>query len=331
MEKHNNQYNEYAFALIIDEFEGEITEEQRRELQEWRNVSAENEQIYRDFYSIKTEIDSLADFRKIDPNSSWEKISGQLKDNVVALDSDKGKQKHSYKWIYSIAASVILLCSLFLYKQANELESIETAKGGHKRIILPDGSWVALNEETIIQFSRSDFKTRRELNLIQGQAYFQVTHNPKNPFIIKTKEASIEDLGTTFLATRNEKEVSVLVNSGKVELKSLSTGEAKVITPGRVGIYTINQNKITNTPASDTSQLKWLNTQLTFVNASLKDIVTKLQEVYGKEITIKDSSLRSRRLTAPLRYQTVDSALSVISASLQVKVIKNGNGYMILK
>lgn len=334
-----NNFNEYAFSLIVDEFEGNISEDQKKELQAWRQSSTENEKIYQEFYSIKSEIDLLAGIRKIDVNASWDKVNEGLDSKAFSLrnSSPEGSgpefaipPRRSYKWLLGLAASVLLVIGFFIFKPAG-LDKLETAAGEHKRITLPDGSWLALNEGTLIQYDSLNFINRRELSLVKGEAFFSVVHNHDKPFLIKTDEITIQDLGTEFFVTKDKGSVKVKVSSGTVALKALSTGESKIIAAGHTGFYASNERSLTERPDTGAQQIRWLNNQLTFVNADLNDVVNKLKSVYGKNIMIKDSSLKHRKLTAPLAYQTVDSALSVIAATLQVKVTTSASGFLISK
>ncbi|WP_207424819.1 FecR family protein [Desertivirga brevis] len=334
-----NNFNEYAFTLIVDEFDGNISEDQKMELQAWRQLSAENEKIYQEFHSIKSEIDALAAFKEIDVNASWSKVNEGLDARVFNLRGSSSERKaratgsstkKSYKWLYGLAASVIFVIGLLMFRSGG-LDRLETGAGEHKRVTLPDGSWLALAEGTVIQYDSLGFNNKRELIFVKGEAFFRVIHNHEKPFLIKTDEATIQDLGTDFFVTKNKESVKVMVSSGTVALKALATGESRIISAGHSGLYSSNDKSLTEKPDTGAHEVQRLNKQLTFVNADLMEIVNKLKSVYGKNIVIKDRSLMHRKLTAPLSYQTVDSALSVIAASLQVKVARSGSGFVIMK
>ncbi|WP_207532887.1 FecR family protein [Desertivirga arenae] len=333
-----NNFNEYAFSLIIDEFEGTISEDQKKELQAWRQAAAGNEKIYQEFYTIKSEIDLLAEYKGIDIEASWTKVNQGLDTKGFSLRTASVERSEltiaapgkNYKWIYGLAASILLVIGLWVFRPAR-VDHLETAAGEHKRMELPDGSWVALNEGTVIEYDSLNFSNKRELTLVKGEAFFKVIHNHEKPFLVRTDQATIQDLGTEFLVTKAKGSVKVLVSSGTVALKALATGESKIISAGYFGMYVSNEGVLTEKADTGARRMDWLNKQLSFVNTDLNEIVDKLKKVYGKEIIIKDSSLKHRKLTAPLAYQTVDSALSVIAASLQVKVVQSGSGFVISK
>ncbi len=78
---------------------------------------------------------------------------------------------------------------------------ITTPKGGQYQILLPDGSNVWLNSGSSLRYPSRFAADRREVELVEGEAYFDVSHKQtkaKIPFLVKTKSQTIEVLGTEF-------------------------------------------------------------------------------------------------------------------------------------
>jgi len=325
-------YNE-ALMLIIDEFDGAISDVQQIQLQQWRSVSTDNERIYKEFYALNVEIEALAHLKQLDLDASWKRLEEDLADrNIVTFREAPPVQKSPGKWkqILSIAATILAVLGVYYYLQASSVEIVQTAKGGHKRISLPDGSWLAMNEETIVEFNKKDFASNRKLRLVKGEAFFEIKHDVSHPFKVQAAEATIEDLGTSFTVTNSEDEVNVVVSSGKVAFSAASAGNPQVILPQQIASYNFSNKKIQVADAALSGHdLSWINQQLFFNNASLSSVIKALDECYDVKISLSDKSLESRKLTANLAFRTVDSALEVISASMQLKVRKNDEGYLL--
>lgn len=328
--ENQSDYNE-ALLLIVDEFEGIISESDLQKLQTWRIQSEENERIYQEFHSIRIEVDVLVNLKQLSVDDSWERLDAQLVDEPMVLPlltEDSGSRSKSLVTWMSIAASIALLLGFFFYQQGRSVQTLATSKGGHLRFSLPDGSFVALNEETEVQYNSADFAENRTVKLLRGEAYLVVQHNELRPFKVLAGDAVVEDLGTAFSVSRNQNSVKVFVNSGKVMLKAVGNGSSKLILPQHAAVLDAKNQVVNEIPAGQVS-LHWLQTSLTFSNTDLSEIISKLERVYQADINLEAPSLNNRKLTANLSYPTVDSALSVVAASLQLEVNKVKGKYTI--
>ena len=97
-----------------------------------------------------------------------------------------------------------------------------SAEQAVQQITLPDGSEVELNLNT--QLSFANYRHHRSVRLSEGEAYFQVSHNNEQPFIISAANGTITVTGTRFNVWKYQDSVivavtqgSVKVNNGKVE------------------------------------------------------------------------------------------------------------------
>lgn len=329
--ENQSDYNE-ALMLIIDEFEGSISNEDLQKLQLWRTQTFENERIYQEFHAIKIEVDALVNLKQLNVDDAWARVDANLDDHIKVLpliaETLPAKSNKKIKFWLSIAASLTFLLGFFLYQQNNAIQTFTTNKGGHLRFLLPDGSFVALNEETEVQFNSSNFANNRVVKLIKGEAYLVVTHNAMHPFKVFAGDAVVEDLGTVFSVARSDNSVKVFVSSGKVMLKSSENGSSKLILPQHTAEFQSDIKSLNEIP-SQAGTLNWVQQSLSFNNANLSEIVSKLGTVYNVQITLANNTLNSRKLTANLSYQTLDSALAIVSASLQLKVNKANGKYIL--
>ncbi len=82
-------------------------------------------------------------------------------------------------------------------------------------VILPDGSWAYLNNESSIEYDKI-FNER--VVQTEGEVFFSVKKG-KSPFVVKTELGEIQVLGTKFNVKSSYKELEVEVEEGIVELK----------------------------------------------------------------------------------------------------------------
>lgn len=103
----------------------------------------------------------------------------------------------------------------------------QTGVGGLKEVHLEDGSTITLGGQTklLVAFSAQ----RRSVNLVEGQAWFKVVHDAHRPFVVAAGDGTIEDVGTSFLVTRESDRVIVTVTEGVVEV---SAHRSQQVSPG---------------------------------------------------------------------------------------------------
>ena len=97
-------------------------------------------------------------------------------------------------------------------------ESYSTRVGETREIVLSDGSLVTLNTDSRILVRYG--KARREIQLLQGEALFDVAKNKKRPFVVMAGDTQVRAVGTSFtVKLLPEQPVQVLVREGVVEIK----------------------------------------------------------------------------------------------------------------
>ncbi len=127
-------------------------------------------------------------------------LEKSFKDLEAKLEAKKSLKIISLykKWVFSIAASLVLFISLNYFFNANTTD-YKTSFGEQKTVALLDGSDVVLNANSIISFNPKQWKNKRIVYL-QGEAFFKVKKD-KKPFEVKTQNGTIQVLGTRFNVT----------------------------------------------------------------------------------------------------------------------------------
>ncbi len=109
-------------------------------------------------------------------------------------------------------------------QQPTFTQSLATARGEQRQLALPDGSTLWLDTATQVEISL--YRQRREVRLLEGQAFFSVQHNSAQPFDVLAGATRVTVVGTRF-SVRNtrsglgeEGQVSVAVEQGRVRVAS---------------------------------------------------------------------------------------------------------------
>jgi transmembrane sensor len=121
------------------------------------------------------------------------------------------------RWLFAVAASAIVGLGLlgWLGEPGSGSKYYETAVGGSQRVGLADGSSVLLNTDSRLRVQLS--ATRRDVELIRGEALFTVAHDKLRPFYVSAAGTLVRAVGTEFsVRIRDDRTVEVLVAEGRV-------------------------------------------------------------------------------------------------------------------
>jgi transmembrane sensor len=324
----NNE--ELIYELIIEDLDETISISDKMMLQQWRSADAANEQTYQEFLKVQKSIDELYGVHA-NADASWDSLEKKLPlaDHETFEPVVKKISLESY---IRIAAVLLLIASVGYYFVAQgKYEVVSTSETANiTRIVLPDETVVNLNAGTKIKYNKENFLRERTLEVLDGEVFIQVVKHGGAQFKVITGEVEAADIGTSFNVESRKDKVSVTVEEGKVALKHKATNRLLLLTPGKVGTFDATSNQLAIADNSDLNYKSWLDKRFNFKGVVLSKVASQLQEVYQVPVVVKGTVLNNRRFTvANLHYQTIDSALAVISASLQCKVTREKATYVL--
>jgi len=173
-----------------------------------------------------------------------------------------------------------------------QYNKIEIPKGGQYQLRLPDGTKVWLNAATTLKYpvSFSSAKERRvELN---GEAYFEVTHNKNVPFRVVTGKQVIEVLGTHFNVNSytDEPTIETTLLEGSVKVSSTQKSNnlpSAIIKPGEQASF--SGHKINISPIDIDEVMAWKNGDFIFKNKDFKTTMRSIARWYDVDIVYEDN------------------------------------------
>jgi transmembrane sensor len=126
----------------------------------------------------------------------------------------------------SLITGVVVVAGLLAW-QRERYPEFTTDIGEHRSLALADGSTVDLNarSKVLVEFSASE----RRVELLEGQALFQVAKDKSRPFIVKSGDATVRAVGTQFDVDRKNTGTTVTVIEGRVVVYSEVRPETSVV------------------------------------------------------------------------------------------------------
>lgn len=167
---------------------------------------------------------------------------------------------------------------------------------------LSDGSMVWLNSGSKLVYPAVFNGKTREVYL-EGEAIFEVTHNPHKPFKVLSINQEVEVLGTVFnVSSYKDDDLSFTVlKSGSVKINYSDNNIAGIkIKPGTLASYNAISKKANTKEVNINDYFSWRDGFLNFKKDNLKFIMTKLSRYYNVQIIIENENLAAQTFSGNL-------------------------------
>lgn len=292
---------------VIDEWiaryvTGDLSGKEAEALQAWTLESAENEAYFRKMLEVWSSAVSPQEEDWYDAEKAFTVFKQR-----IATDTSKGRRslRKTKRWKqvgrYAATVAVVCLLSIFFYQQgANQLKDtlsqieVEVPAGSSTKMRLPDGTLVVLNAESRICYAPDFGIDSREVTL-EGECYFEVTHNPKVPFYVHSKDMGVKVLGTkfNFCDYPDDPTATVTLLKGKVSLDNkLGSEEGFLLAPGERATLDKQNGRLVKERINRLQNArKWTEGQLTFDETPLPMVAKVLERAYDVKIVLADPTL----------------------------------------
>lgn len=326
---------------------GNAGSEERQELENWMAESHGNRRLVQEVNEVWNQ--SPPEDFDVDVQNAWEQYryrnhkKAQHSESVVGYVRNKSRLP-----LYFFRAAAVLLVTLFAglfvhyqmgleeqraAEQAsvfNILQELETAQGEKARVTFSDGTRVTLNSASSVKFPQEFRGSTREVYL-EGEAYFEVAHNPEKKFIVHSQDARVEVLGTEFNVRgwSEDAGVEVVVKGGKVSVQS-STRQPNersevILTEGLKTELERGQDPGEPVKVNPVNHLLWTSGGIHFDNEPFHRVVRDLERRFNVNITVADQTLLDVPYTGTFQYAELNEVLSVIAASMDVGFSREGS------
>lgn len=325
--------NERYIELIFRYLSHETDDSETALLQMWLKSDSKNQKIF-DKYKKTFELTknyTNSEVSALEIEREWDIIASRI--NFSSFQDFGGKTTHRKSYILYAAAAMLALVMLvgggLLYLDSTMSTNL-TAEESVLKTNLSDGSQVALNIHSTLEYSKGFNKKQREVKL-SGDAYFEVSHNVKKPFVVKTSLVSIEVIGTKFYAEERDSGVFVAVSEGKVRVYDSSNPQKELIlNPNENTFFNPMEKNPEKNIGNNPNLISWSNRQLNFENVPLSIVVKDLERTYHVKIVLKNTEIGKCRLNVSFNDESLDSVLKIIETTLNLRIIKSANTYEIV-
>ncbi len=277
-----------------------------------------------------------------DADSPEINLPGKAREEILTniLGTAHPKAKRATMW-WSWAAAVLLALGGFIWLtlRSSQTAHVQIARNeqpsrqdepqvirGKQFLVLPDGSTVLMNEHAELTYSPASFRNGSRDVTLQGEAYFDIAHDPAKPFRVKSGTVVTRVLGTAFNVNMQKDKVVVTVTRGLVEVGNKQRVYAK-IKPDEQITVDIRTEHYNTAPVSATEETAWKDAYLVLDNINLEKAGQLIGEHYGVKLTFSRAEVRKCRITASfLHHENLDTVLTVLTKMIGATYsIENGN------
>jgi len=210
---------------------------------------------------------------------------------------------------------------------AEAIRVATTTPGQRAMFRLPDGTKVVLSVASVLRHPREFREGSREVSL-EGEAYFEVLHDERRPFVVRAGDLVAKDLGTEFTVRAYPEDAGarVVVREGKVAIRAAAGatgGPERVVAPGQLGRLGGGGEPVVE-QADTAAYFAWTEGRLVFANTPLGEAVKQIERWRDVEIRLSPTDIGKRQFTTSFGDETTFAILQVIGTGLRLDVVQTG-------
>ena len=160
-----------------------------------------------------------------------------------------------------------------------------------------------------------------------GEGVFDVVHDTKHPFVIKTQNSEIEVVGTSFNVRSYQEEdfVEVTVLEGKVRFGAQELVEKPLLTKNQVGILKTNDVIVEVDSVQSDLSIAWFTQTLNFDDASLFEVLQSLERVYEASFNVGNTDIYTCTFNADVSDLSLDEIMKALELALGLEYTSEGD------
>lgn len=197
--------------------------------------------------------------------------------------------------------------------------SVSTPLGVKSDVVLPDGSRVRLNGGTRIVYPAL-FGDERRVE-VDGEAYFEVEHDARRPFVVVTGQVASTVLGTTFNvhAYSEDENFQITLATGSLLVDGGPESRSVRLRPGEQGFFEKTSGLLSLRRVNVEHVLSWQEDRLYFRAEPLASIARSLERQFNVSIAIPDERLRRICFTGEfVEGENIHEIMRIISADSRI-------------
>lgn len=223
------------------------------------------------------------------------------------------------------AAGLAAALGLGFYMRQGPEEVYASPLGKTRQVALSDGSLLLLNTDSQAKVRLG--RTRRSVELVSGEAMFEVAKDARRPFIVAAGATRVRAVGTRFVVQRQTRQVDVTVYEGVTEIVNRPAG-VKTLAPARTAAA-VNDGGVQIKTLSDEDleqRLSWREGMIAFDGVTLEQAARQFARYSDQKILIDDPTIAARTVTGLFLATNPEGFARAVATSMDLKTTQTAQG-----
>lgn len=322
---------DFYISLLYKRLSKDILPDEDEKLEAWIQASAENSFLADSVTLAWEESDSLSAKPEVNLSEAFSELETRIREdeksevNKIAKPKIRSFQRN---WMKIAAAITFLLAAALLlgdYFTPKTVEWVELRTTDEKKTVsLADNSVIQLKENSRISYPKSFTESTRTIKF-EGEAFFDISPDPKHPFIIDAPQETIKVLGTSFRvkAFKDDSISLVQVATGKVSFRAKDGSQELILIKDEMGVLDKNTHKMEKTQEVDPNDMAWGTHVLDFKGSAIQDVLSQLGAYYQVNFEVENPALNTCKFHFTGKEdEPLENFLDAISSILGTEIIK---------
>ena len=326
----------YYTGLILKFLSGKIQPNEKVELDAWRAADEDHRTF---FEAMQSNWENYPASQQ-ETTLAYQQLARRLSLPQDPVTFSQTETTYAFRniplvWLRTAAAFIgfLLLAFLTYHLISPSMTVYQTGYGETASYRLPDSSVITLNANSSLEFTDNWQKKGVREIWLDGEAFFKITKTSKNStsglpirFVVHTPQVDVEVLGTSFNVEDRRGTTTVVLNSGKVKLKSDRLPDSEVVMqPGDYVAMSESQDQLIRKVVNPAHFSSWTKHKLIMNHTSLGEIAQTIQDYYGLQVRFNTVAIAEKTLTGSIPTDDLNRFLDVLSASADVQIERRGN------
>ncbi|MFV0268652.1 MAG: FecR family protein [Draconibacterium sp.] len=252
-----------------------------------------------------------------------------IQERMLQDSFNRRKYSNRVNWFVRIAAIFFFTLSLGggfyvisgIHEQGSEsYTEVEAENGQISKVKLPDGSLVWLNSGSKIAYNSQFGSHNRDVKL-DGEAYFQVKEDKKLSFLVNSGKIQVKVYGTRFnvSAYPESENIDVVLESGKVQLLSPEVPSFQCfLRPGEKASFIKISNQLVVNQVNTMKFTSWKDGILNIYNQPLSEVVKRLEKRYNQQFEYS-AELTDFHFTFTIKNESLEEIIHIMEKIAPIK------------
>lgn len=281
---------------------GEMTALQQQQFEQWKTEKKEHQLALQQMEKFSHGLSNLA---------------ANFPSEALVQSNQKFNLAAKRNMLLSLSGLMIVGLSAYFIPWEKWQSDYHTKVGEIKKVSLKDGSQLIMASDCYVDVNFTQEK--RQIKLIDGEIYIETAKDAQHrPFIVETKNGSVEALGTQFTVRQeNSEQTKVKVYKHAVAIEPENASKRQILKQGQRAFF--DEKYISKALPLDNDQPYWTQQLLVVDQWPLQKVLDELFR-YKKGSYHLDAELKNIKISGVFSLKNPEQSLETLAYSHQLEL-----------